>query len=255
MTLQLKPQVEVIDGDCLNVMTAWENDKSRGLYDVVITDPPFNTMKDQVGPNRALRFADSYNDYHEWLMKRLTAAWECLAPTGSMYVHLDQREVHRVKVLMDIHFGQDSFLNEIIWSYDYGARQKNKWATKHDNILVYVKDPSQYYFDLEASDRIPYMSPGLVGPEKTARGKIPTDVWWMSILHTASPLRTGYPTQKPPELYKRMLLVSCPPGGRVLDPFAGAGTTGLAAADLGLNATLIDSNQQAIEIMRGFFPQ
>ncbi len=156
-----------------------------------------------------------------------------LAQTGSLYFHIDYREVHYCKLLLDGIFGRDCFLNEIIWAYDYGGRSHRKWPPKHDNILVYVKDPDRYLFNTDEVDRIPYMAPGLVGPEKAARGKLPTDTWWHTIVPTNGAERTGYPTQKPVGILKRIVAASSPPGGLVLDFFAGSGTTGAACLALG----------------------
>ena len=169
---------------------------------------------------------------------------------GSVFIHLDWREVHRAKVLvMDEIFGATSFMNEIIWAYDYGARSRKKWSTKHDSILWYVKDPKNYVFNFEEMDRIPYMAPGLVGPEKAARGKTPTDVWWHTIVPTNGKERTGYPTQKPLGILNRILKVHSLPGDQVLDPCAGSGSFGEAALALGRFPTLVDSNPEAIAVM------
>jgi len=166
-----------------------------------------------------------------------------------MYFHIDYREVHYCKILLDTIFGRECFLNEIIWAYDYGARSKNKWPTKHDNILLYVKNPNDYIFNYEEIERIPYMAPGLVGPEKAERGKTPTDTWWHTIVPTNSKEKTGYPTQKPLGILKRIVQASSPQNGRVIDFFAGSGTTGVACLELGRNFTLIDNNREAMEVM------
>ena len=165
-------------------------------------------------------------------------------------MHLDPREAHYAKVLCDAIFGRECFLNEVIWAYDYGARTRKRWPPKHDNILVYVKDPRLYWFDAEAVERIPYMAPGLVGPEKAARGKLPTDTWWQTIVPPGGSERTGYPTQKPVAVLRRVVSASCPPGGVVADFFAGSGTTGAAALELGRRFLLVDSNPEAVAAMR-----
>ena len=176
-----------------------------------------------------------------------------LAPYGSFYFHIDYREVHYCKLLLDTIFGRECFLNEIIWAYDYGARTRRKWPTKHDNILVYVKDPQHYTFNVDAIDRIPYMAPNLVGPEKAARGKLPTDCWWSTIVPTNSKEKTGYPTQKPIGIIRRIVTASSNPGDLVLDFFAGSGTTGQACLDLDRRFILVDNNPQAIETMQRRF--
>jgi len=183
---------------------------------LIYIDPPFNTQRTQ---------------------------------SSHVFVHLDQREVHYVKVLLDKVFGRDSFMNEIIWSYDYGGRSKNRWPSKHDTILWYVKDPKNYVFNYNAIDRIPYMAPSLVGPEKAKKGKTPTDVWWQTIVPTQSKARTGYPTQKPLPILERIVKVHSEPGNMVLDFFAGSGTTGEAACFHGRDAILVDSNPEAIKVM------
>lgn len=172
-----------------------------------------------------------------------------LAPNGALYFHIDYREAHYCKVLLDEIFGRDAFLNEIIWAYDYGARTTKRWPAKHDTILFYVKDPSNYVFNSEDVDREPYMAPGLVGPEKAARGKLPTDVWWHTIVSPTGKEKTGYPTQKPLTILRRVITASSHPGDVVLDFFAGSGTTGIAAAELGRDFLLVDNNPEALTTM------
>jgi site-specific DNA-methyltransferase (adenine-specific) len=176
-----------------------------------------------------------------------------LSPSGSLYVHLDAREVHYVKVLLDAIFGRASFLNEIIWAYDYGGRTRRRWPPKHDSILVYAKDPRAYYFNIDAVERVPYMAPGLVGPEKAARGKTLTDTWWSTIVPTNGRERTGYPTQKPLTILRRIVVSSSPPGGLVADFFAGSGTAGIAAHAAGRRFLLVDNNPEAIAVIRKRF--
>jgi site-specific DNA-methyltransferase (adenine-specific) len=248
--------------------------------DLIYIDPPFNTGKaqrhtqlktvqsddgDRSGfAGRRYRtsklatraYADAYDDYLAFLEPRLVEAHRLLAATGSLYFHIDYREVHYCKLLLDDIFGRDCFLNEIIWAYDYGARATRRWPAKHDNILFYVKDPQQYLFDTAEVERIPYMAPGLVGPEKAARGKLPTDTWWHTIVPTNGAERTGYPTQKPLGILKRIVAASSPPGGLVLDFFAGSGTTGAACLALGRRFILIDDNPEALQVMaRRFAPE
>ena len=180
---------------------------------------------------------------------RLEHAYRLLAPDGSLYFHIDYREVHYCKVLLDEIFGRDCFINEIIWAYDYGGRPKRRWPAKHDNILFYVKDPKNYTFNREDIDRIPYMAPGLVGPEKAKKGKLPTDTWWHTIVSPTGKEKTGYPTQKPLGLLRRIIQASSNPGDLVLDFFAGSGTTGVAAVELGRRFLLVDNNSEAIQVM------
>ncbi|WP_279106856.1 DNA-methyltransferase [Mobiluncus curtisii] len=263
----------VVAGDNLPVLEQLPDESFQLIY----IDPPFNTGKVQsrqslktvrtdapvtgsrVGfqgqtyetvRGKVTAYNDSFSDYWGFLEPRLEQAWRLLAPTGTLYLHLDYREVHYAKVLLDALFGRDCFLNEIIWAYDYGGRSKRKWPAKHDNILVYVKDQEKYYFDSESVDREPYMAPGLVTPEKAARGKLPTDVWWHTIVSPTGKEKTGYATQKPEGILRRIVQASSRPGDWVLDFFAGSGTTGAVAGTLERRFVLIDENPEAIEIMR-----
>ncbi len=195
-------------------------------------------------------YSDSFDDYLAFLAPRLEHAHRLLAREGTLYFHIDYREAHHCKLLLDEIFGRECFLNEIIWAYDYGARTKRRWPAKHDTILVYVKDPAAYFFDSAEVDREPYMAPGLVTPEKAARGKLPTDVWWHTIVPTSGHEKTGYPTQKPEGIVRRMVRASTRPGDWCLDFFAGSGTLGAVAAQLERHYVLIDSNPEAVEIMR-----
>ncbi len=243
-------------------------------FQLIYIDPPFNTgserrhaalkvSADEQGARRGFQgrryrsetgrrfsYADSFEDYLDFIEPRLAQAHRLLGPEGTLYFHIDYREAHYCKLLLDEIFGRASFLNEIIWAYDYGARAKRRWPAKHDTILVYVKDPERYHFDSEQVDREPYMAPGLVTAEKAARGKLPTDVWWHTIVPTAGAERTGYPTQKPEGIVRRMVQASTRPGEWCLDFFAGSGTLGAVAAELGRHYVLIDSNPEAVAIMR-----
>jgi site-specific DNA-methyltransferase (adenine-specific) len=244
-----------------------------GAFDLIYVDPPFNTGVAQTrrtletvrraggtagfgGHGYARRevgrssYADTFDDYLGFLGPRLARARDLLAPHGTLYVHLDWREAHYVKVELDRIFGRECFVNEIIWAYDYGAKTKRRWPSKHDTILVYARDPDRYHFDSEAADREPYMAPGLVGPEKAARGKLPTDVWWHTIVPTNGREKTGYPTQKPEGVLRRIVGASSRPGGWCLDFFAGSGTLGAVARALDRRFVLVDSNPEAIAVAR-----
>jgi site-specific DNA-methyltransferase (adenine-specific) len=244
-----------------------------GAFRLIYIDPPFNTGKVQqrarmrvVASEQGERigfgdrryhvqlydspaYQDAYEDYLGFLEPRLREAYRLLTPDGSLFVHLDYREAHYVKVLLDTIFGRACFMNEIIWAYDYGGRSKRRWPAKHDTIFWYAKDPENYVFNYEAIDRIPYMAPSLVGAEKAQRGKTPTDVWWLTIVPTNSKEKTGYPTQKPLKLLERIVRVHSEAGDWVLDFFAGSGTTGEAAARLGRRFVLVDNHPDAIRIM------
>ncbi|MGH7751283.1 MAG: DNA-methyltransferase, partial [Gemmatimonadales bacterium] len=196
------------------------------------------------------RYDDAFSDYWSFLEPRLVEAWRLLADDGTLYLHLDYREVHYAKVMLDAIFGRECFLNEIIWAYDYGARAKYRWPTKHDNILVYVKNPAKYHFDNAEVDREPYMAPGLVTPAKREKGKLPTDVWWHTIVSPTGREKTGYPTQKPEGLVRRIVSASSRKDDWCLDFFAGSGTLGSVAAKLGRRFVCVDQNAPAIEVMR-----
>lgn len=222
----------------------------RESYDTIYIDPPFNTGASKKG--KLGSYPDRYPNYTKWFEVVMTLAHEVLKPTGCIFVHMDQHEVFDVKVkVMDPIFGKKNFLNHLVWSYDYGGRGKDRWPCKHDDILLYAKDEKKHFFDWDAAERIPYMAPELQkDPIKAARGKLPTDVWWMSIVGTQSKERNGYPTQKPQALVRRALQPTTPQGGRVLDFFAGSGTTAAAAEELKLEWTLVDSNPEAISTIK-----
>ena len=263
------PSDLVIQGDNAVLLDALPTAAFRLIY----IDPPFNTGStrrlrsvstrrdddgDRVGfqgrnyattDRGTTAYSDSFDDYARFIAPRLEHARRLLSDDGTLYLHLDYREAHYCKVLLDQIFGRECFLNEIIWAYDYGGRSRRRWPAKHDTILVYVKDPERYFFDQDAIERIPYMAPGLVSPEKAARGKLPTDVWWHTIVPTRGAERTGYATQKPEGILRRILSASSQEGDRVLDFFAGSGTTGAVARELGRRFVLIDDNPQAIAIM------
>ena len=260
---------DILFGDNLDLLREIPSGSCRLIY----IDPPFNTQKiqkrDRISVTRdengerggfagakyavtriaSPQYVDQFDDFVAYMTPRLVEAYRILAPDGSFFLHIDYREVHYVKVLLDQIFGRESFINELIWSYDYGGKPKNRWPAKHDNILFYAKDPENYVFNYDAIDRIPYMAPDLVGPEKAARGKIPTDVWWMTIVPTNSKEKTGYPTQKPIKLLNRIVQVHSNEGDTVLDFFAGSGTTGMAAALAQRKFILMDSSPDAIRVM------
>lgn len=259
----------IILGDNLEVLPTLDD----GGFDLIYVDPPFNTGREQrrttlkvqrdadgdrtgFGGHRyrsvavgSLAFADTFDDFLAFLEPRLRHAHRVLAPTGSLFLHVDPRESHYCKVLLDAIFGRASFINEIVWAYDYGGRPRTRWPAKHDTILWYAKDPKHYTFEYDAIDRVPYMAPNLVGPEKAARGKTPTDVWWQTIVPTAGRERTGYPTQKPLKILERIVAVHSRPGERALDFFAGSGTLGEAAARAGRDFVLVDCSEEAVQVM------
>jgi site-specific DNA-methyltransferase (adenine-specific) len=266
-------RLDIHQGDNLPLLEGFP----AAAFDLIYIDPPFNTGREQsrtrirvaADPDgdragfqgRRYRttvlgrsgYADRFDDYLGFLGPRLEQAHRLLAPGGSLFLHLDFREVHYAKVALDAIFGRDSFINEIIWSYDYGARATRRWSPKHDNILWYARDPQAYCFNFEAIDRIPYLAPGLVGPDKAARGKTPTDCWWHTIVSPNGREKTGYPTQKPLAILRRIVAVHSHPGDRLLDFFAGSGSFGEAASALGRDVVLVDSSPEAIAVMRRRF--
>jgi site-specific DNA-methyltransferase (adenine-specific) len=266
----------IVLADNLSVLAATPD----ASIDLIYVDPPFNTgqtrtlqsirtVRDAINGDRTgfqgqryrtiklgeSRYLDVFDDYLDFLAPRLAEFRRVLKDSATLYVHLDYREVHYCKVLLDSIFGRDCFLNEVIWAYDYGGRTRRRWPPKHDTILVYVKDPRRYYFDPEGADRIPYLAPGLVGPEKAARGKLPTDAWWHTIVPPGGKERTGYPTQKPLGIVRRLVRASSPPGGLVADFFAGSGTTGIAAVESGRPFLLVDNSPEAMRVMRHRFAE
>lgn len=261
--------LDIYFGDNLEIIRAFPD----ASFDLIYIDPPFNTgkvqartqirtVRDEGGDRTGFQgkryrtvkigtraYADSFSDYLAFLEPRLEEARRLLTPHGSFFFHIDYREVHYCKVLLDTIFGRASFINEIIWAYDYGARATRRWSPKHDNILWYAKNPECYTYRYDDIDRIPYMAPGLVGPEKAERGKTPTDTWWNTIVSPNGKEKTGYPTQKPLAIINRIISVHSNPGDRVLDYFAGSGTVGESAARLGRSAVLVDNNIEAIDVM------
>ncbi|MDR3744685.1 MAG: site-specific DNA-methyltransferase [Acidobacteriaceae bacterium] len=281
----------ILQGDNLKALRKMETGSAALIY----IDPPFNTghrqsrlrmkaVRDEAGDRvgfggrryktqlvapakgtrgKAAGYADQFDDFLGFLRPRLVEAYRVLAPTGSLFFHIDYREAHYCKVMLDEIFeqkdedgnslgrasGRECFQNEIIWAYDYGARSTKRWPAKHDNILWYTRDPKRYTFNLDVCDRIPYMAPGLVGAKKAARGKTPTDVWWHTIVPTNGKEKTGYATQKPLGIMERIVRVHSNPGDLVLDFFAGSGTTGEAAAKNDRQFCLIDESREAIVVM------
>jgi len=264
----------VIAGDNLPVLERLP----EAAFDLIYVDPPFNTGRAQTRRSmtatadgaasrvgfggrryrtellRSLSYDDAFADYLGFLEPRLARARDLLAPHGTLYFHIDYREAHYCKLLLDELFGREAFLNEIIWAYDYGAKPRRRWPAKHDTILAYVRTPGAHHFDADAVEREPYMAPALVGAEKAARGKRPTDVWFHTIVPTNGAEKTGYPTQKPAGVLRRLVAASSRPGGWCLDPFAGSGTLGAVCHALGRRFVLIDSSPTAIEVIRGRIP-
>ena len=267
-------KLSIYQGDNLSILKSFSNE----TFDLIYIDPPFNTghtqkrtrIKTQASSNgnrvgyggksyqiiqseSSSSYADQFDDFLVFIEDRIVQAQRILKKQGSFFFHLDYREIHYCKVLIDGIFGRESFMNEIIWAYDYGARSKKKWPAKHDTILWYAKDPENYTFNYEEMDRIPYMAPGLAGPEKAVRGKTPTDVWWHTIVSPNGKEKTGYATQKPLGIISRIVKIHSRPGDLLCDFFAGSGTLGEAAYRLGRDCILVDNNIQALETMKERF--
>ncbi len=266
-------KITVYYDDNMNVLRQLSSES----IDMIYIDPPFNTgkfqqrtqiktVRDQEGDRVGFKdmryktvkletkgYNDKFDDFLGFLRPRLEEAYRILKSNGSLFFHLDYREIHYCKIMLDEIFGRSSFINEIIWAYDYGARSKRKWSAKHDNILWYAKDPDNYTFNYDEMDRIPYMAPGLVGKEKAAQGKTPTDVWWHTIVSPNGREKTGYATQKPLGIISRIVKIHSNPGDTLCDFFGGSGTLGEAAYMSGRNCILVDQNQEAIAIMRKRF--
>jgi site-specific DNA-methyltransferase (adenine-specific) len=264
-----RPPRRILQGDNLQRL----GELPEGIARLAYIDPPFNTGRTQKRDRMRVRrsdsgarqgfggqryqvhriesseYADRFDEYVHFLLSRIEASLRCLTADASLFVHLDSREVHYVKVALDALLGRECFMNEIVWAYDFGGRPKSRWPAKHDTLLWYVRDPKRYVFHYDAIDRIPYMAPGLVGPDKAARGKTPTDVWWQTVVPTAGREKTGYPTQKPVKILERIVKVHSSEGDVVLDYFAGSGTTGEAAARHGRGFVLIDDHPEAARVM------
>lgn len=273
MTAGMESTVDIHLGDNLKVLKSFPDES----FDLIYIDPPFNTGKrqtrtqiktvrddqgDRVGFRgrryRTVRigkteYPDVFSDYMGFLSPRMEEARRLLKPAGSLFFHVDYREVHYCKVMLDQMFGRESFINEIIWAYDYGARTNKRWSPKHDNLLWYARDPKRYTFNHDATDRVPYMAPGLVGAAKAARGKVPTDTWWHTIVSPTGKEKTGYPAQKPLGVLERIVRVHSNPGDQLLDFFAGSGSFGDAADRLGRDCVLVDSSREAIAVMKRRF--
>ena len=266
-------RLDVYCGDNLDILKNMPDSSVHLIY----VDPPFNTgkvqtrtrlltIRDEDGDRTGFQgkryrtikldtkgYRDRFEDLSAFLRPRMEEAKRILKSEGSLFFHLDYREIHYCKVMLDEIFGRESFINEIIWAYDYGARSRKKWPAKHDNILWYAVNPEKYTFNYDEMDRIPYMAPGLVGKEKADLGKTPTDVWWHTIVSPNGREKTGYPTQKPLGIINRIVKIHSRPGDTLCDFFAGSGTLGEAAYHLGRNCILIDNNHEAMQVMRKRF--
>lgn len=266
-------KLDIWFGDNLQLLPQIEDSS----IDLVYIDPPFNTGRkqertqiktiaskdgDRIGFKGkryktikigTLGYADIFTDYIEYLEPRLSEAYRILSENGSLFFHIDYRESHYCKLLLDMIFGRNCFMNEIIWCYDYGARSRTRWSSKHDTIFWYAKNPKNYIYNYDNIDRVPYMAPNLVGKEKAARGKTPTDVWWQTIVSPNSKEKTGYATQKPLKILERIIRVHSNIDSRLGDFFAGSGSFGAAALSCNRNCFLMDENKEALGVMEKRF--
>jgi len=231
-------QIEIACGDCLTLL--------RGLAgaaaDLVYLDPPFNTRRLQ--ESHGTRFSDSWptiDAYLAFLAPRLEAAIDTLHASGAILLHCDWRTSHRLRVLLDNLLGEGAFINHLIWQYGLGGSSPRRFARKHDDILFYAKS-ERYFF---SPPRIPATSVRLRGKMKKA-----TDVLSIPSINNMANERTGYPTQKPLALLRLLIEACSPPGGLVIDPFCGSGTTVVAALENGRRAIGIDINPDAVAIAR-----
>jgi site-specific DNA-methyltransferase (adenine-specific) len=251
-------------GQALNFLQSLDDSS----IDLIYTDPPFGTGDMQTMSRKKagtviskIEYSDKFSNYMEFLEPHLWEMHRVLKDTGTMYLHLDWRWVHYAKVVCDEIFGYDNFLNEIIWSYNFGGRGKDRFPQKHDTILVYAKELGKHTFNWDDIDRIPYAAPALQYAGRTkeeaekriAEGQVPTDVWSMSIVGTASKERIGYPNQKPLKLIKRIIAASSNPNDIVIDPFVGSGSTAGAAIEMDRRFIVNDASQHAIDTMKKRF--
>lgn len=234
--------------------------------DLIYVDPPFCTGKERTRGDGRHKFADHWpgglKAYLDFLQPRLEQMHRILKPAGSLYVHLDWRAVHYVKVLLDDIFGEGQFLNEIIWSYRTGGLSKRWFARKHDTILLYARQAGKHKFKVLRAgafrtDGMNFDEQGR--PYKQTRagrlyfhpdGPALTDVWEIPFLSTVSLERTGYPTQKPEALLERIIEASSEPGDLVADFFCGSGTTAAVAKRLGRRWLTCDISPEAVRMAR-----
>ncbi len=222
--------------------------------DFLYADPPFATGVTRRTPPGASRvsgrearasFADRFDSpgaFADWLRARLVATLPALRTSALVALHVDWRTSHHVRLLLDQLLGADRFVNHLVWSYGLGGSSPRAFARKHDDILLYGLDPRAYWF---CAPRVPATSRRMAGQSKKM-----TDVISVPSLNNQARERTGYPTQKPLALLELLVGACCPPGGLVLDPCCGSGTTLVAAARLGRRAVGIDASAQAIATSR-----
>lgn len=264
-----QPKNRLIFGDNLPIMAsllpAYE-----GKINLVYIDPPFFTNRDflaRIGRNKDSRkpkewetvegYHDQWSDldaYLNFLYQRLHLIYRLLAPTGTLYLHLDWHANAYARILLDEIFGRERLLNEIVWTYHGPSPIKSAFNRKHDTILAYTKS-KDYTFNVD-DIREPY-NPNTVKTFKSSkkagfgktpnlkRGKVPEDWWYFPVVARLHNERTGYPTQKPEALLERIIKASSNKGDLVADFFAGSGTTASVAADLERSFITTDATWRA----------
>lgn len=211
--------------------------------DLLYADPPFNTGRRRVDRNGA--FDDRWagpRAFTAWLRDRLEATLPALKPSANILIHVDWRTSHHVRLMLDDVLGEERFVNHLVWAYGLGGSSPRRFARKHDDILFYCVDPTRYWFD---PPRVPATSARLRGLTKKA-----TDVLRIPSINNMARERVGWPTQKPLALLELLVRACCPPGGLVLDPCCGSGTTLVAAERTGRRAVGFDVSRRAVEVAR-----
>jgi len=247
--------------DCLPLLGALDDE----VLDLIYIDPPFCTQgrrSGRGGVGYVDRWHDGLEGYLDFLRPRLAEMRRVLKPTAAIFVHLDYRTVHYVKLELDRIFGLGNFMNEIIWSYRTGGVSRRWLGRKHQTILAYAKSLGRHKFHVVRDGRFrtdglnvdeagrPYKSTTRGRLYFDPRGPALTDVWEIPFLSTVGNERIGYPDQKPLKLLERIIGCCTDPGDRVADFFAGSGTTLLAAERLTRRWLGCEINQGALALIR-----
>ena len=268
------PENQLILGDNLQVMSALLAE-FEGRINLIYADPPFFSNRrypmrigrgeDSRNP-KEWQLAEGYPDhwtdlnaYLDMLYPRLSLMYRLLAPTGTLYLHLDWHASAYARLILDEIFGSDRLLNEIVWIYHGPSPIRSAFNRKHDTILIYTKS-DEYTFNVDEV-RQPYdpttiktfaSSPkaGFGKIPDLKRGKVPEDWWYFPVVARLHLERSGYPTQKPEALLERIIRASSNPGDWVADFFCGSGTTAVVTARLGRHYIASDQSFRAIHTSR-----